>query len=776
MSFKINDLKISFWIIKYRILILFFIILICIASLFLIPRLRIGAKVSDTFPSNHPYVFVQEKINKTFGGVNRVNIAIERKNGNILSKETLTKIRNISEDLFLLDDVNPHSLVSLSSKRIKNVEVKPDGFFVKPLMRHIPETEEELQALKEKIIRNPMVYGPLVSKGFKASMIQIAFKDNCPSKKIYSAVMDIIQRQKDENHNIYASGKPILDGYIESRMPQILYPFLGTFIILIIFLGIVFRQIRGILLPIISGLVSLILTLGSIALFHFTITPFTILIPFLIFILAVSHSIQFINRYFEETVRGKDKLESIGRRVLFSLLNPIRASLFTDFLGFFSLCLIPIPAIQKMGLTGSAGILSIFISVVALLPICFTLLPPPKNIVGKYSSSLVFGNKALSSIATGLLKPKYKYPVLLLFVFVFAFSFYELSNIKVGEVEAGTSMLYKKAPYNRAEQAMNKYFSGSSPYFVLVQGRYEDALVKAEVFKEIDSLQQYLKKNLSQAGYSLSISNYLKLMNMAVNGKRADYVIPPLDRTNAEYLFLLEASSFPGVFNEIIDPEHRHANIRIDMKDCKAESIDNIIKTTNDWIIKHHKSKDVDFLYAGGLIGMLGATNDVIKKSIWQSMIILSVLIFIRLILALRSFKGGIILFIPLLFSLAITFGSFAVFNIPFTISSLPVASMGTGLGIDYAIYLASRIKEEISLNNSLVDALKKGILTSGRAVFITGTIVSVGLFSWVIAPLKLQAQLGVTLGLLLVVNMLTALIVLPVLFYVFKPNLIQRS
>ncbi|HEC50028.1 MAG TPA: hypothetical protein ENI40_02605, partial [Candidatus Desulfofervidus auxilii] len=196
---------------------------------------------------------------------------------------------------------------------------------------------------------------------------------------------------------------------------------------------------------------------------------------------------------------------------------------------------------------------------------------------------------------------------------------------------------------------------------------------------------------------------------------------------------------------------------------------------TKQWIKNYHRSHLLSFDYAGGLIGILGATNEIIKKSLFTNIAVLSLLIFLRITLALRSFTGGLILFIPLAFSIALTFGSFGLFNIPFTVATLPVAAMGTGLGIDYSIYLASRIKEEKEKGVNLITAINRAVFTCGKAVFFTGSILTIGIWSWVWSNLKLQAKLGGTLGFLLFINMLSALIILPIFILLLKPNFLMK-
>ena len=753
------------YILKFRFIGVFFPLLLCIFSLFIIRDLKIETHQYDFIPTNHSFISVQKILTDIFGGLNRVNIAIEAKNGDILKPSILEKVKNLAEEIQLLDEVDPRRVRSIFSHNIKHIEVHPDGFYVQRLLRNVPSSPEEIAVLKKKILKNPLVYGPLISKDFKATLIQAEFREDVSSKKIYSKINEIINRYHGDDVNIYISGRPILEGYIDAHLTSIIHVFSVTLVIILFLLFLAFQKKRGFLLPLLAASMSVVFSMATLNLLHLRLNPFTILLPFLIFVLTIAHSIQFMERYFEESSINRDKTQ-VGYAVLSSLLNPIRASLFTDFLGFASLILIPIPAMRTIAILGSFGVLSIFITVVLFLPACFAVFSLPD--VKKNNPNLGLVEAILKKFISFWQKKWQRFLILLLFVFFFILAIYGLRHIEVGENEPGTSILYRDAPYNVAERKINDYFSGSNPYYILVEGKEPEALLKAEVIKEMDNLETFLRKNLKEAGYSLSIADYMKLMNLAIQHR---FEVPKKDKTIGEYIFLYESNAFPGEFDVFITPDHRFANIRLDLKDCRGKTIEKAITLTEKWIKENHNSPWVKFKYAGGLIGILGATNEVIKDGLFISMAVLSVLIFIRVALALRSFTGGLILFIPLIFSMAVTFGSFGLFHIPFTVATLPVAAMGTGLGIDFSIYLASRIKEEREKNKDLITAINQGVLTCGKAVFFTGTILTIGVISWLFSSLKLQAKLGGTLGFLLFLNMLSALIILPIFLLIFKPK-----
>jgi len=294
------------------------------------------------------------------------------------------------------------------------------------------------------------------------------------------------------------------------------------------------------------------------------------------------------------------------------------------------------------------------------------------------------------------------------------------------------------------------------------------------------SLKHFLISRIPEIGNAVSLADYIKGLNCVMNGNNpAFFEIPENNGTIAEYLFLYSISGFPGDFDPVVSPDYQFANIKFDLKDHQSETIKKTMAVTREWIQKEHKSDGADFKLAGGLIGTTAAVNEIIARSLPQNIIFLSFLVLLRISIALRSIIGGLFLFIPLGFSIILTFGILGLSGVTLTVETLPVAAMGIGLGIDYSIYIAARIHEEVLRehgNPDLFGAIQRALVTSGKAVFFTGMIISTGVFSWLFSSIKLQAKLGAALGSLLIINMIAALVLLPLFIGLMKPNFIFRK
>ena len=772
--------KLARVVISHRLFFTLFPLIITAFFLFSLKDLTIQTKVKDFIPQKHPFVTVHNRLMDIFGGLNQVSIALEPKEGDIFQVPLLEKVVRITDQLYYMEGVNIGRIVSLSARKIKRVEGTEDGFRVSRLMREAPKTPEEMEYLKESIIRNKLIYGPIVAKDFSATQIVLDYNPEVPSRKIFADLNRIIEKEKDERINFYLAGRPILEGWLDYYLPRLLRVFLGTMLIMALLLFLAFRSKRGIILPFSAALMGVIWGLGILSLSGYHLDPATTLVPFLILAIGVSHSIQFLKRYYEEIRKNPLDRKKAAENTLAALSVPVRASLFTDGLGFLSLLIVPLTMIKSLAITAGSGVLSLFLTVVTFIPAILTYIPVPMKVEVEREGRANVVDNLINCIARIGNRSSGRMVVLVLFFVLTGLGIKGITQIVVGDNEEGSAILYPHSPYNIAEKFINEKFTGANPYYVFVEGKKEDALINWKLLREIESLENFLVSQVPEIGNAISLADYIKGLNCVMNGNDpAAFKIPENNGTIAEYLFLYSISGFPGDFDPVVSPDYRFANIKFDLKDHRSTTIKKTISATREWIRREHKNKAADFKLAGGLIGTTAAVNEIIEKSLPQNIILISCLVLLRISIALKSIIGGLFLFLPLTFSIILTFGIFGLSGVTLTVETLPVAAMGIGLGIDYSIYIAARIHEEVLQgqgNPDLISAIQRALTTSGKAVFFTGIVIGLGVFSWLFSSIKLQAKLGGALGALLLINMMSALILLPIFIELIKPKFIFRK
>jgi len=774
---RLNNFSQSFarFVIRHRIVFILFSLALTILFAYQLKHLTLQTNLGDFAPQKHPYLAVQRQLTNIFGGLNQISIAIEVKEGDIFNYSTLSKVHRITNKLYLLDGINAGRVVSLSARKIKSVKATADGFGANRLMRYPPQSAEEMEILKNTVVRNPMLYGPIVSKDFRSTLIQADFESDISSRRIFRQVQQIIAEEKDSNNSIYIGGRPILEGWLDFYIPRMGKIFLGTLIVMILILYVAFRSKRGVLLPLASSLMATVWGLGILILSGDKLGPTTILTPFLVLALGISHSVQFIKRYYEDELRHLSSKDA-SQETLQSLFVPACTSLFTDGLGFLSLLVVPLAMIRSMALTTGVGVVSIFFTTITFIPSVLSFLPPPKRKEVEREERFNLLNRILGKISSLTIHRLSRWAVVGIFLILGVVGALGASRIVVGDNEPGSASLYRQSPYNVAETMISDKFAGSSPYYVLVEGKEEESLVDSEILLEMESLASYVKKEVPEVGSSLSLVDYIKGLNFAMFGGNPAYLrVPEKSQTIGEYLFLYSITAFPGDFDPVVSPDYRYANIKFDLKDHKAQTINKVLAATKEWVDNNHTLQNFKFYYPGGDIGILAAINEIIRKVLPRNIMQLSSIVFICIWVAYGSYVAGILLLTPLILGALLTFGTLGLLGVSLTVETLPVAALGIGLGVDYGIYVTSRVRQELRQGLPLERAIYTSLETSGKAVFFTGATVALGVFSWVFSNIRLQARLGVILGSLLILNMFGALILLPALISIFKPKFIFK-
>jgi hypothetical protein len=767
----------SHGLIRYRYGFLSICLIVSIFFAYQLKNLSFNTNLGDFYPLKHPYLKIQNRLNEVFGGLNQVSIAIEVKNGTILNPATLDKVWQITNQLYLTDGINLGRVVSLSARKIKNVEADSEGFKTEWLMHDPPKTQEEIDILKQKIIKNPLVYGPIASKDFKATLIQADFESDVSARKIFQILEAIKKQYEDPNHSIYISGQPLLQGWLDFYLPGMTSLFIITILAMSWIIYNAFKSKRGVFLPLVSAFMATLWGLGMTALFGFKLTPSTILAPFLVFALGVSHSVQFIKRYYEYMSKHKRNSKAAAIKITRNLFIPAFTGLLTDGIGPFTLFFVPLGMVKSLAIAIGFGILSIFFSTVILVPNLLSFMKPPKRLEVLKEERITLTNRILSYFAFLAVNKKSRYTVIAIFFILTLISLFGTSKLGVGDKKPGTSLLYGNSPYNQAEKFISYKFATADPYYILVEGKDQDALLNSRVLNEMDGLQRYLEREVKGVGRSLSLVEYIKSMNMVMfGGSRSEFRIPENDQTIAEYLFLYSLTGFPGDFDPVVNYNYKYANIKVDLKDHMSKTINEVIQKTDDWIKLNHKEKGVDFNYAGGNIGMLAAVNQIVATQLKANSLFTSVLVFLCLVFAYGSLVSGWLLIIPLVFRTLLVFGILGFLKIGLTAEMIPMVALGIGFGDDFGIYIVQRVKDELKEGGGeLSQALIEAMSTSGKAVFFTGLSLTIGIATWMFSPILMQVRLGALLAFFIFFNAIGTLVVLPSMIMTVKPKFLNR-
>lgn len=735
--------------------------------------LRIATDFFSLYPPRHPYIQLYKQYRQMFGSANVLIAAVEVKQGDIYNIETIGKINRITQTLLNTEGCNPLQVISITHPKLKNVKVTTWGIQILPVMwPQFPQDEADLARIRNAVYTNEGIRGFFVSPDDKSAAILAGFwEEGVDPVRLYDLLQRIREEESDANTRIHFTGYPALYAYVYHLAPQVYLVLAATVALMISLLFLYFRTWQGVLLPVLSAGVSAVWGLGFASLLGYNLDPLVLVVPLIITARALSHSVQSMSRYQEEYERLGDRLLAV-REAYGELVSPATLSILTDATGVLLISVATIPMMRNLGFFCSFWILSMFVSIPTLNPILLSFLGPPGGTAHRRTS----GRRFYDVLAAILVKPSSgagRWVVLGIIAVVLAAGALVSERLKVGDTEAGAALLFPEHPYNASYRYFNRTFVGANQLVIIAEGTEPGALKDPTSLAALEDFQRFMETE-GGAGGSLTFTNLVKLIfRMYHEGNPKWEMLPDNPRHLGQIGFLIASNTSPGEMNRWIDPTWTNATITCFYKAYNNEVIHRSIDKARQFIDEHPVER-VRFRLAGGLLGILAAVNEEVEYSYWASLIAVFCVVFVLCVITFRSFLAGLVLIIPLAISQFLSEAFMLLRGIDLNINSLPVAAIAVGIGIDYGIYLLARISEEYARAGDYPTANRRAVQTTGKAIVFTATTLIAGVVFWVFADLKFQAEMGLLLGLLMFLNMVDALIFIPVLVAVFKPGFVR--
>ena len=768
--------RISSWAVEYRYLVLGIILIVTLFFALQIKNVVIKTELSDLFPLRHPFIKIHEKYKDQLGGSFKIFLMLQVKEGNIYNKETLEKIIRITDELDAIPGVNHNQVYSIASRKLKKIKVTEDAILTENLMKEVPSSMEEF---KETIRTTPGVFGVWVSRDEKSTLFTAAFIEQLMEYDIIlKEVSSIIEKESDANHILYMAGEPVLMGWVNKYQGEMWWIFGATFLSLFGLLYFYFRNLVGVLVPVLSTLMGAIWGLGFCGLIGYNLDPLILVIPLLIAARALSHAVQITERYFECYQESKDVKEACIM-CMSSILPPGTLGIVTDATGILFIAVAPIPIIQKLAYMCSFWAISIIFSGLIFAPLVISFFAAPANIpeivdTERGAVQRVLGIIARMGFGRGAIY------TLILGIILAVFTGVVASKVEIGDIHPGSPLLWEDSNYNIAIDQMSKNFPGTEELYVIVEGKGPRAVESPGFLRILNSLQRHMERS-PMVGRTLSVSDLLPQIYRAIYGGHPKWETIPLEKMQASQIFYrLGSHAAPGDYDLYFARDGSVANVIIWYKDHMGETLRKAIASVKEFV---EDKKDLlagekcTVRLASGNLGILAAINETVENSQLLNMILVMGTIFLLCSLTYRSVTAAVILMIPLSLTNIITLSIMYGLDIGLNINTLPIVSVGVGVGIDYGIYLLSRLCEEFQASGEYSLAVAATALkTTGKAIFFTATTMVIGVIFWYfLSSMKFQAEMGLLLAIIMFINMVGALVVIPTMVYIFKPKFLGR-
>jgi len=749
-------------------------------------KLSMEVLLEEMIPPNHEFVKLHGKYESAYGGTSTVMLAIMVKKGDIFNPEMLKKIKRINDTLLFNPDIRRSFVYSIAQRKSKATKGHAGGTVdVTALMwPEIDTTPQGIKTLKENIFTADLYNGVLVSRDGKATLIMADCWDNIDYSKFFNFIQELKEREENDNVSIHVAGRPMLLGWIYHFMPKLYLIFGITVVFTVLVVAAYFRNVV-VVIPLLALVLSTVWGFGVISLFGVNFNPLMVVLAVLVAARALSHSVQTTRRYLEELYLAKGDRTRAAEATLNGLFLASLAAIVTDAAGFCVLILARIPMIQKIAILCACWVVSILLISSVLGPLLCIYMPIPKNLK-KYDFSFDTDRKkkkrGIMDAAADMCLRRSNVAIVIAMVVIGLIAATFDSKLKVGDTFPGSPILWPDSRYNMDCQKINEKFdaSGTDLISVIVEGEEEWSIQEPAVLKRIDLYERYIAHKFPDlVGGTQSLARIVKTMNKEFHEGDVRYLAIPDDkRLITNLMFFYQTAGDPGDYTTLFDGRYRHTIIRVFLKDHRGETLKNVVQATREFFESQPEIKGVAFKYAAGYGGILAATNEEIKKSQTGTLLLVFLTVFVFCGLAYRSIIAAVLLCVPLLVASLVAFMYMVIKDIGLDINVLPVAAVGIGVGVDYGIYILSRMEEEFKNTGGDWKAMTHTTMNSaGKGVVITAFTVIIPILLWpLMADLKFQAEMGLLLSFIMFFDMLGALLFLPAAVNLIKPKFMFRS
>lgn len=739
---------------------------------------------SDLFPKNHPFVETY-KDHPNFGNPLTVVVMVKRRDGGIYNAETLGKVWRMTRDIDLAPAVDHDQILSITTEKARFAEATPFGIDMKPLMDDkAPETVAEIEEFRRRVNKAPNVRTFLISEDETATLITATFIERLLDYgETFAYLQELVERERDAEHEVHIAGQPMLTGWVYTYEYQMLGIFGVTAFALLLALVVYMRNVPGVVTPLVVSVVAAIWGFGFVGWIGDPIEPLIMVVPLLLVARSFSHCVQFIERYYEVYYHVRNRRQA-AEVALGVMMAPGVLGIVTDAAGLFLIALAPIPAMERFALFCGFWAAILVPANLFLTPILLSLFPAPENVdrlIGKtdrrtWHSRIIAMLGRIARVSHG--RPARVTAALMVVLAVAAGAL--VTRLKVGNPVEGSNLLWEESEFNTAVRAINAHFPGLMTLELVFEGKDGERIIKqAEPILTMLETQRLLESLPSPPEATLSFADYLPEANRLFNGGNPKFA--PLDNDDAAINAAVSAL-FIGTstksYSHVTDFTLENGTVSLWYKDNRQETVDTALAQTRAAVdaigVDHEKFR---VRCCTGAIALQQSVNDTVDRYQWIILAALNTVIFITCSFAYRSFAAGVLLLVPVNLSNLLLGGVMVLMGIGLDVNSLPIAAIGIGVGIDYGIYLLSRICEEFRDQQHHGDAIQSAVTTTGKAIFFTATIVLIGILPWYfLSGLKFLADMGLLLVMIMLINMIIALVVAPLLVYVFKPRFVERE
>jgi hydrophobe/amphiphile efflux-3 (HAE3) family protein len=664
---------------------------------------------------------IMDKFKATFGNDEFVFILFDTKD--FFQPDTIRRIGRLADDL---ETHVPYVKDMTWLGNVEHIEGVKGGVEINDLIENIPDTAEEMAKTKEKALNEKTWLNNLISPdGLVAGLIleMDSYPEDRldPRNEVALAVKNILAKSEHRALKAYVVGEPILHhDYNELANSEAGF-FFG--ICLLIQMGILFwvaRGVRGIVVPLVIVVLSVLWTMGMIGVMGLTLNLFIILVPTLLICVGIGDSMHFISEFQDQCIHGLKRRQAVIEAVARVGLPCLITSL-TTAIGFLSFLSTRIKPFREMGIYAAIGVMAAFVLTLILVPVFYSFGKDQvrsRKISDSHRVHHDFWDRILEKICRIVIG----YPKTVLLMFI-CLSIVSVIGYQSVEVETNTAkMLSRKLPIRQAYDYVDDRMGGSMSLEVMLNTGKKDGVKDPVFLKQMDTFQQFMEDHPLTTKTS-SVLDILKKMRRALHENKSEYYgIPETKDGTSQYLFLYETSGGENL-DKLVSFDYDIARLTARTKTLDTKDVRRFITDVKDFAQKNFgPAVKVEVT---GYAGWFKKLNDLVGEGQKQSFITALIVITLVLIVVMGSLRLGLISMVPNVFPVLITLGLMGFAGIYMDTPLMSFSAVIIGVAVDDTIHFMMRFRREFERLGNYADSLRTTLSTAGRPVtFTTITLV----------------------------------------------------
>jgi predicted RND superfamily exporter protein len=731
-------------------------------------KLTLNASFEKMIPRSHEYIrnYLEHRADLRGLG-NSLRIAVENRNGDIHDAKYLDALKKIHDEIFLTPGVDRAWVKSLWSPAVRWTEVTEEGFRGGPVMPdNYDGSAAATEQLRANIARSGLV-GSLVGNDYRSSLVIVPLLDQDPTtgqridyRKLSHAIEQI--RAKHEA----AAGAPVklhvigfakLVGDLIDGLYQVALYFGLAAAIAAAIIWLYTRCLRSTGLVVACSLIAVVWQLGLVAALGFELDPYSILVPFLVFAIGVSHGAQKMNGIMQDIGRGAHRLVA-ARYTFRRLFLAGLTALLADAVGFAVLMVIDIPVIKDLALTASLGVAVLIATNLILLPVLLSYVGVSPAAAER---SLREGGGAVDRawLALGrFVQRRHALGALAATAVLAAFGFAVSTQLKIGDLDPGAPELRADSRYNRDNAFVTANYSLSSDAFAMIVKTAKEGCLQYRTLVEADRLSWTLQQ-VPGVQTTVALTNAVRQITAGSNEGSPKWLTIARNQDVLNYGAQQASVNNPELFNT----ECSVMPVIAYLADHRAETLDRVVQASAAFAATH-STDERRFLLAAGSAGIEAATNIVVAKAWTQMLLMVYAAVIVLCFVTFRSWRAVVVAVVPLVVTSVLCEALMVALGIGVKVATLPVIALGVGIGVDYALYLLSVQLAQQRAGASLAEAYATALRFTGKVVVLVGVTLAAGVVTWALSPIKFQADMGILLAFMFVWNMVGAIVLIPAL------------